>query len=230
MLQVPFFICRYLLLNIQVPFSIRQQAIHGTVLFTPDLLTPHTAFPSLPATLPVYWNVSTHFFYPCAHSVVASSTRWHLNRRNLNTYRETRPPSWENGTWQVPSQLSHSAKWPWPRITSDPSLGWSVNKTRSGARTLTRTRMLGQCTCKCALKLIRQPENFSYNELCCHYWTYGKRYYHEWFPHIDISFAEDCATNIMTLNSSTSLVPGSPTHCCLRILSQICLIGHRWLT
>ena len=110
MLQVPFFICRYLLLNIQVPFSTRQQAIHGTVLFTPDLLTPHTAFTSLPAAVPVFWNVSTHFFYPCEHSVVASSTRCHLNRRKLNTYRETRPPSWENGTWQVPSQLSHSAR------------------------------------------------------------------------------------------------------------------------
>ena len=110
MLHVPFFICRYLFLNIQVPFSTRQQAIHGTVLFTPDLLTPHTAFSSLPANVPIFWNVSTYFFYPCAHSVVASSTRCHLNRRNLNTYRETRPPSWGNGTWQVPSQLSHSEK------------------------------------------------------------------------------------------------------------------------
>ena len=108
MLQVPFFICRYLLLNIQVPFSTRQQAIHGTVIFTPDLLTPHTAFPSLPTTVPVFWNVSAHFFYPCAHSVFASSTRCHLNHRKLNIYRATRPPSWENGTWQVPSQLSHS--------------------------------------------------------------------------------------------------------------------------
>ena len=106
MLQVPFFICRYLLLNIQVPFSTRQQAIHGTVIFTPDLLTPHTAFPSLPTTVPVFWNVSAHFFYPCAHSVFASSTRCHLNQRKLNIYRATRPPSWENGTWQVPSQLS----------------------------------------------------------------------------------------------------------------------------
>ena len=109
MLQVPFFICRYLLLNIQVPFSTRQQAIHGTVPFTPDILTPHTAFTSLPATVPIFWNVSTYFFYPCAHSVVASSTRCHRNRRKLSTYRETRPPSWENGTWQVPSQLSHRA-------------------------------------------------------------------------------------------------------------------------
>ena len=66
--QVPFFICRYLLLSIQVPFSTRQQAIYGTVLFTPGLLTPHTAFPSPPATT-VVWNVSTHFFYPCAHSL-----------------------------------------------------------------------------------------------------------------------------------------------------------------
>ena len=88
--------------------STRQQAIHGTVIFTPDLLTPHTAFPSLPTTVPVFWNVSAHFFYPCAHSVFASSTRCHLNQRKLNIYRATRPPSWENGTWQVPSQLSHS--------------------------------------------------------------------------------------------------------------------------
>ena len=108
MLQVPFFICRYLLLNIQVPFSTRQQATHGTVLFTPDLLTPHTACTSLPTTVPVFWNVSTHFSYPCANSVAASSTRCHLNRRKLNTYRDTHPPSWENSTWQVPSQLSHS--------------------------------------------------------------------------------------------------------------------------
>ena len=49
-------------------------------------------------------------FYPCAHSVDASFMRCRLNRRKLNTYRETRPPSWENGTWQVPSQLSHSEK------------------------------------------------------------------------------------------------------------------------
>ena len=43
-------------------------------------------------------------------------------------------------------------KWPWPWMTSDPSLGCSINKTRSGARTRTRARMLGQCKCKCALK------------------------------------------------------------------------------
>ena len=126
MLQVPFFICRYLLLNIQVPFSTRQQAIHGTVLFTPDLLTPHTAFPSLPATVSVFWNVSTHFFYPCAHSVVASSTRCHLNRRKLNTYRATRPPSWENGTWQVPSQLSHSELAGWWKVTEMHVIWWAV--------------------------------------------------------------------------------------------------------
>ena len=44
-------------------------------------------------------------------------------------------------------------KWPWawPWMTWDPSLGSSVNKTLSGARTWTRARMLGQCKCKCAL-------------------------------------------------------------------------------
>ena len=152
MLQVPFFICRYLLLNIQVPFSTCQQAIHGTVLFTPDLLTPHTAFPSIPATVPVFWNVSTHFFYPCAHSVVASSTRCHLNRRKLNTYRETRPPSWENGTWQVPSQLSHSAIGAAPFAVFDlvPNLESALNsywvESSSGTNyTLDEPRDMGQC-------------------------------------------------------------------------------------
>ena len=47
MLQVPFFIPRYLLLK-QIPFSTHQQAIHGTVLFTPDLLTPHKLFQDFP--------------------------------------------------------------------------------------------------------------------------------------------------------------------------------------
>ena len=114
-LQVPYFICRYLLLNIQAPFSTRQQAIRGTVLFTPDLLTPHTAF--LHATVPVFWNVSTHFSYPCAHQSNASCSRCRHNRWKLITYRASRPPSWENGTWQVPSQLSHSDAWCNKRIS-----------------------------------------------------------------------------------------------------------------
>ena len=54
MLQVPFFICKYLLPNLQVPCSTRQQTNHGTVLFTPDLLTPHTAFLRLHASVPVF--------------------------------------------------------------------------------------------------------------------------------------------------------------------------------
>ena len=44
-------------------------------------------------------------------------------------------------------------KWPLPRVTSDPSLGYSVNTILSGARTLTRTRILGQCKCKCPFTL-----------------------------------------------------------------------------
>ena len=111
MLQVPFFICKYLLLNLQVPCSTRQQANHSTVLFTPDLLTPHTAFLRLHATVPVFWKFSTHFSYPCAHLSNASYSRCHHNRWKLITYRATLPPSWENGTWQVPSQLSHSDFW-----------------------------------------------------------------------------------------------------------------------
>ena len=48
--------------------------IRITVLFSTDLQTPSTALPGFPATLSVFWNVSTHFFYPCTHSVVASFT------------------------------------------------------------------------------------------------------------------------------------------------------------
>ena len=79
-----------------------------TVLFSTDPKTPRTALSGFPATLPVFWNVSAHFFYPCTYSVDASFTRCLLNRRKLNTNWETHPPSWENGTWQVPSQLPHS--------------------------------------------------------------------------------------------------------------------------
>ena len=68
----------------------------------------HTAFPSLPATVPVFWNVSMHFFYPSAHSVIASTTRCWLNLWKLSNYRKMVPPSWGNSTWQVPSQLPHS--------------------------------------------------------------------------------------------------------------------------
>ena len=85
--------------------------IRITVLLSTDLQTPRTALPEFSATLSVFRNVSTHFFYPSAHSVDASFTRSRLNRRKLNTYRERRPPSWENGTRQVPSQLPHSALW-----------------------------------------------------------------------------------------------------------------------
>ena len=52
-------------------------------------------------------------------------------------------------------------KWPWPRLTSDPSLRCNVNKTRSAARTLTRTRMLGQCKCKCAFIESCHNANFA---------------------------------------------------------------------
>ena len=45
-------------------------------------------------------------------------------------------------------------KWPLPQVTSDPSLGCSVNTILSGSRTLTRTWILGQCKCKCALNIL----------------------------------------------------------------------------
>ena len=88
---------RYLLFKLALPFSLARTYKR--------LVQPYRGFLRL-------WRYSKTFlrtfFYPCAHSVDASFTRCRLNRRKLNTYRETRPPSWENGTWQVPSQLSHS--------------------------------------------------------------------------------------------------------------------------
>ena len=102
----------------QVPFSglyfaeqVPSLQIRITVLFSADLQTPRRALPGFPATLPVLQNVSTHFYYPYAHSVIASFTRCRHNHRKLITYRATLPPYWENGTWQVPSQLSHSVQW-----------------------------------------------------------------------------------------------------------------------
>ena len=56
-------------------------------------------------------------YYPRSHSVDASFTRCYLNRRKFSTYRKRRPPSRENGTWQVPSQLPHSALGPHPTVT-----------------------------------------------------------------------------------------------------------------
>ena len=110
-LQVPFSFSKYrshsagtVLWLLQVP----SLQIRITVLFSADLQTPRSALPMFPVTLPVFQNVSTHFYYPYAHSVIASFTRCRHNRRKMITYRATLPPSWENGTWQVPSQLSHS--------------------------------------------------------------------------------------------------------------------------
>ena len=107
-LQVPFsfskyrslayiLMSRYLLFKFALPFSLARTYKR--------LVQPYGGFPRLCR----YSKTFLRTFYLCAHSVDASSTRCRLNKRKLNTYRETRPPSWANGTWQVPSQLSHSA-------------------------------------------------------------------------------------------------------------------------
>ena len=137
-LQVPFFICRYLLLNIQVPFSTRQQTIHGTVLSTPDLLMPHTAFPCLPATVPVFWNVSTHFFYLCAHSVVVhamppqSTKIEHLSRDAPAILRER----YLAGTFSVTTQWYCRSKGVsrWPQYKSNMVSHWPQCKSMGVSR------------------------------------------------------------------------------------------------
>ena len=96
MLQVPFFNCKYLLPNLQVPCSTHQQANHSTFLFTPDLLTPHTAFLRLRATVPVFWNVSTHFSYPVhtnpmprARDAATIVENWSLTERRFRHLQRT---------------------------------------------------------------------------------------------------------------------------------------------
>ena len=94
---------RYLLFKLALPFSLARTYKR--------LVQPYRGFLRLCRYSKTFLRT---FLTPCAHSVDASFTRCRLNGRKLNTYRETRPPSWENGTWQVPSQLSHS------------EYGWSV--------------------------------------------------------------------------------------------------------
>ena len=89
---------RYLLFKFALPFSVARTYKR--------LIQHYWGFPRLSR----YSEACLCTFYPCAHSVDASFTRCRLNR-TLNTYRETRPPSWENGTWQVPSPLPHSDCW-----------------------------------------------------------------------------------------------------------------------
>ena len=86
--------------------------IFNTVLYTTELQTPFTILPRFPltvVTLPEFWNVSTHFCYPCTHSAIIRWC-WH-NRQKLVTYRTMLLPFWANSTWQVASHLSHSAVW-----------------------------------------------------------------------------------------------------------------------
>ena len=59
--QVPFY---GLYFDEQVP----SLQIRITVLFGTDLQTPRTALPGFPATLPVFRNVSTHFFFTPVHT------------------------------------------------------------------------------------------------------------------------------------------------------------------
>ena len=102
-LQVPLsccryrsFICKYLLPHLQVPWSTRQQANLDTVLFTLDLLTPHTAFLRLHATVPAFWNVSTHFLTPvhsnpmsCARDAATIVENWSLTERRFRHLERT---------------------------------------------------------------------------------------------------------------------------------------------
>ena len=77
------------------------------------------------------------------HVAISSDTDVRVRPRLCNAHAQSR-----RFTWLL---LQGYQKWPLPRVTSDPSLGCSVNTILSGSRTLTRTRILGQCKCKCAL-------------------------------------------------------------------------------
>ena len=106
----------------QVPFSdlyfdraLPSLKTRITILLTMYIQTPRSVFPGLPASLSVFGNVFTHFYYPCVDSDTASFTRCRHNRRKLITYSMTLPPSWENGTCHNHSQfqyLLYSEIWP----------------------------------------------------------------------------------------------------------------------
>ena len=95
---------RYLLFKFALPFSLARPYKR--------IVQPYRGF----LRLCRYSKTFLRTFLPLCTLIDALFTRCRLNRRKLNTYRETRPPSWENGTWQVPSQLSHSEVYP-PRVT-----------------------------------------------------------------------------------------------------------------
>ena len=102
MQEVPFSFSRYRYLTTFWRAGTFSSNLHYRS-FSAALQAPRTALLGFPATLLVSQNVSTHICTP-----VRTRSR-DINSRKLNTYPETCPPYWENGTWEVPSQLPQSA-------------------------------------------------------------------------------------------------------------------------
>ena len=80
------------------------------------------------------------------HVAISSDTDVPGRPRSCNAHAQS-----HRFTWLLLQATKKHEKWPLPRVTSDPSLGCSVNTILSGARTLTQIWILGQCKCKCAL-------------------------------------------------------------------------------
>ena len=129
-----------------------------------------------------HWSMATIFEFICYHVHVArwlrkwpkwaigstsaaESGAWHVRKSpdnvNIRWYRDLsgKKKVWKRACSKPPVHVvatKFGPKLPWPRITLDPSLECSVNTILSGSRTQTqtlmRTRMLGRCKCKCALR------------------------------------------------------------------------------
>ena len=97
-LKGPFYICRYLLLNIQVSFSTRQQAIRGSVLFIPDLIPPHKPFQAFQRlyqyseTFQCTFSTPVHIqLLPRPRDVASIDENWTLTERRVRHLEGTVP-------------------------------------------------------------------------------------------------------------------------------------------
>ena len=99
----------------------------------------------------VYTGPSPRFLSRTSVSELVATCSDFLGRGRLSTSKVMKWACSKPPVHVVAAKLG--PKWPWTQMTSDPSLGYSVNTILSGSQTQTRTRMLGQCKCKYALTL-----------------------------------------------------------------------------
>ena len=128
----------------QVPFSVLyfdeqvpSLQIRITVLFSADLRTPRTALPGFPTTLPVFQNVSTHFFTPVhtqsmprPRDATSIDENWTLTERRVRHLERT-----VLGRYLLSCHIVNDRRWNCVLpLFASPSLLWEA-----------RTHALEQC-------------------------------------------------------------------------------------